>query len=96
MSCETASHVHVCYVQNIRKIQLTESKIYALSASGRVYVLPSAPSEQRPGPTSTSTSWWGPFSGDDRSAEFAEVVPREKLGWGERYACQLPLLSHPS
>ncbi|KAF8352341.1 regulator of chromosome condensation 1/beta-lactamase-inhibitor protein II [Amanita rubescens] len=70
--------------KNIRELQLTESKIYALSASGKVYVLSSAPSEQRPGPTSTTTSWW--FSGDDKSIEFAEVVPIEKLGWGERIA----------
>lgn len=88
-----------CYEKDIKEVQLTESKIYALSRSGKVYVLPSAPSEQKSKPSSASSSWgatW--FSRDDKSVDFVEVMPREKLGWGERYVLyvnfhDLPLLT---
>jgi hypothetical protein len=64
---------------------LTDDKVYALSASGRIYVLASNASRQALSPdvlTSASDSWGWLRKGDE-SVDFTEVSPMEKLGWGE-------------
>lgn len=76
--------------QNITHLELTESKLFALSASGRIYVLSTDASKQnlRPGaPTPSSTPWWGTgwFWGEEEDIDFAEITPNAKLGWGEKY-----------
>jgi hypothetical protein len=81
-------------------VQVTESRVFALSDSGRVYVIPAqSPSGARqsltPTPagtptatsSSSSTSRWGSgwLWGDDAgAAQYAEIVPAQKLAWGER------------
>ncbi|KAF8631424.1 hypothetical protein AX17_005101 [Amanita inopinata Kibby_2008] len=77
--------------KNIKQIQLTESKVYALSESGKVYILSSISSNQhrRTGSLSSArNSWWGAewIWGKGDSVDFVEVVPREKLAWNERIA----------
>ena len=77
-------------------MQVTGSRVFALSDSGRVFVIPaaqtaSASAKQGPAPagtptfSSSSTSRW--LWGDDAGAaqaEYAEIVPAQKLAWGER------------
>lgn len=81
-------------------MQVTGSRVFALSDSGRVYVIPagqtasasaSASAKQGLAPagtptfSSSSTSRW--LWGDDAGAaqaEYAEIVPAQKLAWGER------------
>jgi len=60
---------------------LTDDKVYALSASGRIYVLASNAGKQALSPDLTSAKGWLPKG--DESVDFAEVLPTEKLGWGE-------------
>ncbi|KAF9476343.1 RCC1/BLIP-II [Pholiota conissans] len=76
--------------KNIVQLQLTDDKLYALSASGRVYVLAtnSLKQEYKPGaPTPSSDSWWGTgwFWGEDEAIDFAEVLPAEPFGWRESF-----------
>ncbi|KAG6886012.1 hypothetical protein C0993_006128 [Termitomyces sp. T159_Od127] len=75
--------------KNITKLKLTEGKLYALSASGKVYALSTKSSKQtlRPGaPTPSSDSWWGTgwFWGEDETIDFVEITPAEHLSWGEK------------
>lgn len=74
--------------QNIVQLQLTEQKLYALSASGKLYVLAGDVLRQslpKGAPRSTGASWWsfGWLWGKDETTDFAEVSPREPFGWGE-------------
>ncbi|KAF8162931.1 regulator of chromosome condensation 1/beta-lactamase-inhibitor protein II [Crassisporium funariophilum] len=71
--------------KNIVQLQLTHGKVYALSASGKVYTLAADVLQQelRTGaPTPSSDSWWGTgwFWGEDETIDFAELHPAEKLG----------------
>ncbi|KAG6813628.1 hypothetical protein H0H92_009246 [Tricholoma furcatifolium] len=75
--------------KNITQLKLTEGKLFALSASGKVYALStdSAKQKLRPGsPTPSSDSWWGTgwFWGEDETVDFVEIVPNEHLAWGEK------------
>ncbi len=70
-------------------MQLTEGKLYALSASGKVYVLASdAAAQFLPvgKPTPASTPWWstGWMWGEEEEVDFAEVTPNCQLAWGEK------------
>lgn len=70
------------------QLQLTERKLYALSASGKVYVIATDAMEQELrtyAPTPASDSWWGTgwFWGEDECVDFAEVTPAEPLAWRE-------------
>jgi hypothetical protein len=75
-------------------VQVTESRVFALSDSGRVYVIPAQPASARqslapagtPTPSSSGTSRWGSgwLWGDDAGAQHAEILPTQKLAWGER------------
>lgn len=76
---------------NIIQLQLTESRIYALSASGKIYVI-AANAEQQKMPSSkplpaSTTSWWGPWTWGTQGnvIEIAEIAPKQKLGRGEQF-----------
>lgn len=76
--------------KNIVNLQLTEAKLFALSASGKIYVLATDAKSQelRPGvPTPSSDSWWGTgwLWGEDETVDFVQIAPREPLGWGESF-----------
>lgn len=60
------------------QLQLTDDKVYALSASGKIYVLASSVLSQSP--STGSNSWWR--TGEEM-VDFVEVTPAVKLGWGE-------------
>ncbi|KAG6832413.1 hypothetical protein H0H87_001573 [Tephrocybe sp. NHM501043] len=75
--------------KNITQLKITEGKLYALSASGKVYALSTNSTKQvlRPGtPTPSSDSWWGTgwFWGEDETVDFVEIAPAEHLMWGEK------------
>ncbi|KAI9064249.1 RCC1/BLIP-II [Trametes sanguinea] len=76
--------------KNIVQLQLTGSRVFALSASGRVYVLSSRQADQAlptGGQTPASTPWWGTgwLWGEEEEVDFAEITPKEKLKRGERF-----------
>ncbi|KAI0003218.1 regulator of chromosome condensation 1/beta-lactamase-inhibitor protein II [Russula compacta] len=70
--------------KNITRVQVTESRVFALSASGSVYVIAAQAARHSPTPGASSrwgTSWlWG----DEAGVEHSEIVPAQKLAWGER------------
>ncbi|KAI6022723.1 regulator of chromosome condensation 1/beta-lactamase-inhibitor protein II [Pisolithus marmoratus] len=75
--------------KNIVKVQVTESRVYALSASGKIYVFAANEEQQKPkGPSQhQKSSWWG-FDWlwrDRANIELVELFPREKLQWRERF-----------
>ena len=75
--------------RNITHLQLTRSRVFALSASGRIYVLSSRQVDQalpNGAQTPASTPWWGTgwLWGEEEQVDFAEVTPKEKLKRGER------------
>lgn len=76
-------------LQNITEIKLTDSRLFALSSSGKVYVLSSQASRQNPSPAVSSGSpWWGTgwLWGDDAlAADFIELKPSDALSRGEKY-----------
>jgi hypothetical protein len=66
-------------------VQVAESRVFALSASGRVYVMPAhaAARQQNLAPSRWGTSWlWG--SGEEAGSHYSEIIPAQKFGWGER------------
>lgn len=65
-------------------MQVAESRVFALSASGRVYVMPAqAATQKNLTPSRWGTSWlWG--SGDEAGLHYSEIIPAQKFGWGER------------
>ncbi|KAI6166953.1 regulator of chromosome condensation 1/beta-lactamase-inhibitor protein II [Pisolithus thermaeus] len=75
--------------KDIVKVRVTESKVYALSTSGKIYVFaaneelqkPKAPSQHR------GSLWWGLdwLWGGRTNIDFVELFPREKLKWRERF-----------
>jgi hypothetical protein len=74
------------------RVQVTESRVFALSDSGRVYVLSAQAATtgqgltQAGGTPTPSSSRWG--SGwlwhDEAGVRHAEIVPAQKLAWGEK------------
>ncbi|TBU32306.1 RCC1/BLIP-II [Dichomitus squalens] len=76
--------------KNITQVQLTRSRVYALSASGHIYVLSSRREEQAlpiAAQTPASTPWWGTgwLWGEEETVDFAQVTPTDKLKRGERF-----------
>ncbi|KAI0736633.1 RCC1/BLIP-II [Fomitopsis betulina] len=76
--------------KNIVRLQLTPTRVYALSASGHIYALSSSSEEQalRPStPTPASSPWWGTgwLWGEEAERDFAVITPDAKLGWGEKF-----------
>ena len=82
-----ASMFTACTLQNIIKVQLTDSRVYALSASGRIYVFAANEEQQKLRiPRTSSTTPWGVFNWTGReqqTIDFVEIFPKEKLNWGE-------------
>ena len=72
--------------QNITKVQVTESRVFALSASGKVYVVPARAASQDVASAQSSAPWWGTgwLWGEETGVRHAEIVPAQKLAWGER------------
>ncbi|KAG9318538.1 regulator of chromosome condensation 1/beta-lactamase-inhibitor protein II [Chiua virens] len=80
----------ICFsLQNIIKVQLTDSRVYALSASGRIYVFAANEERQKlPATHSSSTAFsWaaGCTSREQGSIDFVEIFPKEKLKWSETF-----------
>ena len=80
--------------QNITKLQVTPDRVFALSASGHIYVLSaSAANQELPvgTPTPSSTPWWGTgwMWGEEEAVDFVEVTPHEKLARKERSVSRL-------
>ncbi|KAI0336350.1 RCC1/BLIP-II [Cubamyces sp. BRFM 1775] len=76
--------------KNITQLQVTRSRVFALSASGRIYVLSSRQSEQAlpaGAQTPASTPWWGTgwLWGEEEEVDFAEITPNDKLKRGEKF-----------
>ncbi|KAI0049695.1 RCC1/BLIP-II [Auriscalpium vulgare] len=76
--------------KNITRLQVTESRVFALSTSGKIYVTSARSAQQNlsPGaPTPSSDSWWGTgwLWGEDVGVDFLELAPSQKLAWGERF-----------
>lgn len=68
-------------------MQLTDSRVYALSASGGIFVFAANEEQQELPtlPTSPTTAWWvsGWTGGERQIIDFVEICPKEKLNWGE-------------
>ncbi|KAG2077976.1 RCC1 BLIP-II [Suillus decipiens] len=77
---------------NIIQLQLTESRVYALSASGKIYAIAANAEQQKTPPLkalpASTTSWWGSgwiWGAQGNDIDFIEITPREKLSWGEQF-----------
>lgn len=71
------------------KLQVTPTRVFALSASGRIYVLAACRDHQALAmgvPTPSSTPWWGTgwMWGEEEDIDFAEITPNEKLARKEK------------
>jgi hypothetical protein len=65
-------------------LKLTEGRLYALSAYGKVYALATDAEKQNvPAKGFTRNSWWW-FLGKDETVDFVEITPKEALTWGEK------------
>lgn len=75
--------------KNIVKLQLTDYKVYALSASGKVYVLAAdALNQEIPsGSSGAKGSWSSWLLGKSKNIQYQELTPQQELGWGERFTC---------
>ncbi|KAI0080581.1 RCC1/BLIP-II [Panus rudis PR-1116 ss-1] len=76
--------------KNIVKLQVTPTRVFALSASGRIYALASEAAKQTlpvGGQTPASTPWWstGWLWDEEQSVDFTEITPNEKLGMREKF-----------
>ncbi|KAI0646886.1 RCC1/BLIP-II [Trametes meyenii] len=76
--------------KNITQLQVTRSRVFALSASGRIYVMSSRQADQALAagtPTPASTPWWGTgwLWGEEEEVDFVEVTSNEKLKRGEKF-----------
>lgn len=76
-------HMHIVerFIQDIKSVSLSSSKLYALSKSGRVYVLPVAAEEQAIPSQPSLFSWlWN----NTANSQYAELSTNSKLGYSER------------
>ncbi|KAF6764701.1 regulator of chromosome condensation 1/beta-lactamase-inhibitor protein II [Ephemerocybe angulata] len=76
--------------KNIIQLQLTDDKVYALSASGQIYVFAAKAKDQpKPvgAPIPSSDSWWGTgwLWGEDQTIDFAQLTPNDKLNRREKF-----------
>jgi hypothetical protein len=85
MSC-MASFADSLLFQNITKVQVTESRVFALSAFGKVYVIPAQAASQDVALVPLSAPWWGMgrLWGEETGVPRAEIVPAQKLVWDGR------------
>ncbi|KAH7926621.1 RCC1/BLIP-II [Leucogyrophana mollusca] len=77
--------------KNIISLQLTDSRVFALSASGKVYVFAANSTAQKlptAKPTPSSTPWWGTgwvWGEEEAAIDFTEITPQHKFAWGEKF-----------
>ncbi|KAH9946265.1 RCC1/BLIP-II [Epithele typhae] len=71
--------------KNIKQLQLTRSRTFALSENGRIYVLASSQTDQALPAGSSESSWLSTLWGESQHVDFAEIAPSEKLKRGERF-----------
>ncbi|KAL1748127.1 regulator of chromosome condensation 1/beta-lactamase-inhibitor protein II [Schizophyllum fasciatum] len=72
--------------KNIVQLQLTDSRVFALSSSGKVYVLPSTAAKQALPSPAPRPSWLGSqLWGDATTVDFEELAPRQALKRGEKF-----------
>ncbi|KAK7693272.1 hypothetical protein QCA50_002839 [Cerrena zonata] len=76
--------------KNIVKIQVTPSRVFALSASGRIYTLASEQAKQQlatGAQTPASTPWWGTgwLWDEEQTVDFAEIKSDGNLKRGETF-----------
>uniref|UniRef100_A0A0W0FU55 Uncharacterized protein n=1 Tax=Moniliophthora roreri TaxID=221103 RepID=A0A0W0FU55_MONRR len=72
--------------KDIIQIQLADSKVYALSRNGNIYVLSANSSEPMKSLAGTSPWWKSAVGlGTKNIVGFAEIRPRETLDWGEKF-----------
>lgn len=74
--------VSTFYFQNIVSLAITPSKIFALSASGKIYVMSSSLSRQLA--TQSPRSVWNIFGSSAPQTLFGILDTDVPLGWGER------------
>ncbi|KAK1232984.1 hypothetical protein PQX77_003898 [Marasmius sp. AFHP31] len=71
--------------KDIVQIQLSESRLYALSSSGKIYVLAASESQQIPA-LHTQSPWWKKAIGlGERPSPFVEILPKDSFAWGEKF-----------
>ncbi|KAF9227858.1 RCC1/BLIP-II [Gyrodon lividus] len=77
--------------KNIVKLQLTDTRIYALSGSGKLYVFAANEEQQKlptAKPTPATMPWWGIgwiWGEEQATIDFNEIAPKEKLNRGETF-----------
>ncbi|KAI0747945.1 RCC1/BLIP-II [Daedaleopsis nitida] len=76
--------------KNITQLQLSPARVFALSASGRIYVLSSRQADQAlptAAQTPASSAWWGTgwLWGEEEQVDFAEITAQDRLKRGERF-----------
>lgn len=82
------------YSKNIVALDVTENRVFALSASGSIYVLASSQSKQNIASNPFSAPWWntGWLWGEVGSGvDFSELVCTSRLSWGERFGSRFYL-----
>ncbi|KAJ6455757.1 regulator of chromosome condensation 1/beta-lactamase-inhibitor protein II [Mycena sanguinolenta] len=68
--------------KNIIKLQLTPTRVIALSKSGRIYILEVNASKQAS--SASRASWWN-FWTRPQSVDFVELTPNSAFSWGEKF-----------
>lgn len=72
--------------KNIVQLQLTESCVFALSSSGKVYTFSSSAAKQALPQPPSRPSWLGTqLWGEPSAVDFEEVTPRQTLKRGEKF-----------
>ncbi|KAH7912150.1 regulator of chromosome condensation 1/beta-lactamase-inhibitor protein II [Hygrophoropsis aurantiaca] len=77
--------------KDIIHLQLTESRVFALSASGKVYVFAAKESNQKLPEVKRITSgspWWGTgwiWGEEPQTIDYMEISPKARFGWGEKF-----------
>ncbi|KAG7092292.1 hypothetical protein E1B28_008654 [Marasmius oreades] len=73
--------------KDIVQIQLSDSRLYALSSSGKIYILSASESQQKPlSLSSSSSSWWKKTLGlEGKPSNCNEIIPEVALSSGEKF-----------
>ncbi|KAL1658119.1 regulator of chromosome condensation 1/beta-lactamase-inhibitor protein II [Schizophyllum commune] len=72
--------------KNVVQLQLTESRLFALSSSGKVYVLPSSAEKQALPNPPARPSWLGAqLWSDATTIDYEELAPKQALKRGEKF-----------
>ncbi|KAL1680822.1 regulator of chromosome condensation 1/beta-lactamase-inhibitor protein II [Schizophyllum commune] len=72
--------------KNIVQLQLTESRLFALSSSGKIYVLPASADKQALPNSPARPSWLGAqLWSDATTIDYEELAPKQALKRGEKF-----------